>query len=108
MTRQRRRQMSACVSVRDCATPLVRANSSVGQYRGPMAPLPKKKHTRARKGGRAAHHAISLPTLVSCACSRGLRIPPHRPCPECGHHKGRTVKGNWPQENLIAPSGAAA
>lgn len=71
-----------------------------------MPPLPKKKHTRARKGGRAAHHAISLPQLVDCGCERHLRVPPRQACPECGNHKGRTVKGNWPQENLQAPSGA--
>ena len=71
-----------------------------------MAPLPKKKHTRARKGNRAAHHAIGLPTLVHCArCD--TRIPPHRVCPECGNYKGRTVKGNWPSSdayNIEVPS----
>ncbi len=69
-----------------------------------MPPLPKKKHTRARKGGRAAHHAIGLPTLIRCPCSRQLRVPPHQACPECGNYKGRTVNGSWPQENLLAPA----
>ncbi len=66
-----------------------------------MPPLPKKKHSRARKGGRAAHHAIGLPTLVSCPCGE-TRIPPHRVCPECGNYKGRTVKGNWPRVATVA------
>ncbi|MXX93782.1 MAG: 50S ribosomal protein L32 [Chloroflexi bacterium] len=65
-----------------------------------MPPLPKKKHTRARKGNRAAHHAIGLPTLVRCPCG-DIRIPPHRVCPECGNYKGRTVKGNWPKSNVL-------
>ena len=65
-----------------------------------MPPLPKKKHTRARKGNRAAHHAIGLPTLVRCPCG-DVRIPPHRVCPECGNYKGRTVKGNWPKSNTL-------
>lgn len=69
-----------------------------------MPPLPKKKHTRARKGGRAAHHAITLPVLIRCGCTRRLRVPPHRACPECGNHKGRTLKGDWPLENLLATS----
>ena len=60
-----------------------------------MPPLPKKKHTRARKGNRAAHHAIGLPTLVRCTLCN-VRIPPHRVCPECGYYKGRIVKGKWP------------
>ncbi len=66
-----------------------------------MAPLPKKKHTRARKGNRAAHHAIGLLTLVHCSrCD--TRIPPHRVCPECGNYKGRTVKGKWPNAVTFA------
>ena len=72
-----------------------------------MPPLPKKKHTRSRKGGRAAHHAISLPSLMRCPRCR-LRVPPGRACPECGHYKGRTVKGDWPLANDFAQSDTAA
>jgi ribosomal protein L32 len=66
-----------------------------------MPPLPKKKHTRARKGNRNAHNAIKLPASSLCPCSRQERIQPHITCPECGNHKGRTMPGNWPQANLI-------
>ncbi|MDA1279336.1 MAG: 50S ribosomal protein L32 [Chloroflexi bacterium] len=66
-----------------------------------MPPLPKKKHTRARKGGRNAHNAITLPALSTCPCSRKVTVQPHIACPECGNHKGRTVKGSWPQVNLL-------
>ena len=66
-----------------------------------MAPLPKKKHTRARKGGRNAHNAIKLPSSSVCPCSRQERIQPHIACPECGNFKGRTMPGNWPQVNLL-------
>ena len=66
-----------------------------------MAPLPKKKHTRARKGGRNAHNAIKLPALSICPCSRRVVIQPHIACPECGNFKGRTMRGDWPQTNLL-------
>ncbi|MEX0762590.1 MAG: 50S ribosomal protein L32 [Dehalococcoidia bacterium] len=67
-----------------------------------MAPLPKKKHSRARKGGRAAHHALTLTASSVCPCPRKLRVPPHRACPECGNYKGRTLPGNWASDNLQA------
>ena len=66
-----------------------------------MAPLPKKKHTRARKGGRNAHNAIKLPALSTCPCSRQEVILRHIACPECGNFKGRTMPGDWPQANLL-------
>ncbi len=70
-----------------------------------MPPVPKKKHSRARKGGRAAHHAIGLPTLVHCPrCN--VRIPPHRVCLECGYYKGRTIKGNWPNAAVFEEGGS--
>ena len=66
-----------------------------------MPPLPKKKHTRARKGGRAAHHFLVAPGLSPCSCPRRVGVRPHRACPECGHYKGRTMPGNWPSEDLL-------
>ena len=66
-----------------------------------MPPLPKKKHTRARKGNRNAHNAIKLPASSLCPCSRQERIQPHIACPEWGNHQGRTMPGNWPQVNLL-------
>ncbi|HIF12007.1 MAG TPA: 50S ribosomal protein L32, partial [Dehalococcoidia bacterium] len=55
-----------------------------------MAPLPKKKHSRARKGGRAAHHFLSKGALSVCQQCRSVKLP-HRVCPTCGYYKGRSV-----------------
>ncbi|MCH8234571.1 MAG: 50S ribosomal protein L32 [Chloroflexi bacterium] len=55
-----------------------------------MAPLPKKKHSRARKGGRAAHHFLTRGALSICQQCRSVKLP-HRVCPVCGYYKGRSV-----------------
>ncbi len=55
-----------------------------------MPPLPKKKHSRKRKGGRSAHHAISAPTLSKCPQCPRARLA-HRVCPHCGYYNGREV-----------------
>lgn len=66
-----------------------------------MAPLPKKKHTRARRGNKNAHNAIKIPATSLCPCSRRLTIQPHRACPMCGNYKQRTVAGYFPMDNLL-------
>ncbi len=50
-----------------------------------MAPLPKRKHSKARKGKRILErkHEASLPQLVVCA-ECGKRKLPHRECKNCG------------------------
>ncbi len=53
-----------------------------------MPPLPKKKHSRARKGGRAAHHGLKRVNLASCSACGATRLP-HRACGECGYYNGR-------------------
>ena len=53
-----------------------------------MPPLPKKKHSRARKGGRAAHHGLSRIGLSNCPSCGATRLP-HRACAECGYYNGR-------------------
>lgn len=55
-----------------------------------MAPLPKKKHSRARKGGRAAHHFLTRGALSICQQCRSVKLP-HRVCPVCGYYKGRSI-----------------
>ena len=60
-----------------------------------MPPLPKKKHTRARKGGRAAHHFLRPASLSACPACKAVRLP-HRACPECGHYNGRYVTREAP------------
>lgn len=55
-----------------------------------MPPHPKKKHTRARQGGRSAHHFRTAPILSKCP-SCGAATMPHRVCKECGFYNGRQV-----------------
>ncbi|MFI5241174.1 MAG: 50S ribosomal protein L32 [Microgenomates group bacterium] len=51
-----------------------------------MAPLPKRKHTRARSGKRrGGQPKLSLPNLSKCVSCGKLREP-HRACPYCGHY----------------------
>ena len=55
-----------------------------------MPPLPKKKHSKGRQGGRSAHFAIAPFSLVECPQCHNARRP-HRVCPSCGHYNGREV-----------------
>ena len=62
-----------------------------------MTPLPKKKHTRARKGNRNAHNAVSLPSIaLNCPRCPTTHVQPHRACTQCGYYNGRILPGNWP------------
>ncbi|OGD88684.1 50S ribosomal protein L32 [Candidatus Curtissbacteria bacterium RIFCSPLOWO2_02_41_11] len=51
-----------------------------------MAPLPKKKHAKARTKTRKAAINLSLPHLVTCSKCQNLKLP-HRVCPTCGFYK---------------------
>ena len=51
-----------------------------------MPPLPKKKHSRSRKGKRNAHNAIGSPALSVCKGCDSV-IQPHRICMFCGNYK---------------------
>ncbi|MXY21088.1 MAG: 50S ribosomal protein L32 [Dehalococcoidia bacterium] len=55
-----------------------------------MPPLPKKKHSRKRKGGRSAHNAIKSVSLSRCPQCPRAHLP-HRVCPSCGYYNGREV-----------------
>ena len=55
-----------------------------------MPPLPKKKHSSKRKGGRNAHNAIKPATLSTCPQCQAPRMP-HRACSICGTYNGRNV-----------------
>ncbi|MCH7733703.1 MAG: 50S ribosomal protein L32 [Chloroflexi bacterium] len=57
-----------------------------------MTPLPKKKHSRARRGGRAAHQFISVPGLSVCPHCQSAKLP-HRVCEICGTYDGRQITG---------------
>ena len=64
-----------------------------------MPPLPKKKHSKGRQGGRKAHFGIKPMTLAGCPpqcpvpqCPT-VRLP-HRACHVCGDYNGRKVKAS--------------
>ena len=55
-----------------------------------MPPLPKKKHSKGRQGGRSAHFGMRPVSLAECPqCHSAKR--PHRVCPTCGYYNGREV-----------------
>ena len=51
--------------------------------------LPKRKHSRSRSRKNRTHYKVSNPGLSICQ-SCGEHRPPHRACPSCGFHKGKT------------------
>ena len=55
-----------------------------------MPPLPKKKHSKKRQGGRSAHFAIVRPSLSRCPQCQRARMS-HRVCAHCGYYNGREV-----------------
>ncbi|MXY43915.1 MAG: 50S ribosomal protein L32 [Dehalococcoidia bacterium] len=56
----------------------------------PGGPVPKKKHSRSRRGKRAAHQFLTAPTLVDCPeCPTKMR--PHHVCITCGYYNGREI-----------------
>jgi len=47
--------------------------------------LPKRRHSRARKGKRRANWKMDVPALSTCPhCKQPKR--PHRVCPKCGYY----------------------
>ena len=55
-----------------------------------MGALPKKKVSRARRGNRRAHLALTLPTLMNCP-QCGARKRTHYVCPTCGTYNGHQI-----------------
>jgi large subunit ribosomal protein L32 len=56
----------------------------------PGGPVPKKKHSRSRRGKRAAHQFLATTTIVDCPeCLAKMR--PHHVCPSCGFYNGREI-----------------
>lgn len=53
-----------------------------------MAPQPKKKTPRSKRGNRRSQQGIVAPGLSLCPHCHAARRP-HRVCPECGYYKGR-------------------
>jgi len=55
-----------------------------------MAPLPKRKYAKARRGKRQSHLAMTSPALAECPQCHAPKLP-HRVCPACGQYNGRAV-----------------
>ncbi len=54
-------------------------------------PLPKRKHSKARRDKRrSANSKMDIPVFSICAqCKKP--VLPHRVCPHCGYYKGKPV-----------------
>jgi len=52
--------------------------------------VPKKKTSKARRGKRNAHRALSAPALSLCPQCKETKLP-HRVCPSCGTYHDREV-----------------
>ncbi len=55
-----------------------------------MAPLPKKKRSKASQGDHRAHSALRVRTLGTCPQCRSPKAP-HVVCNVCGTYNGRQV-----------------
>ena len=55
-----------------------------------MAPLPKKKLSRIRRGKRQAAQKLNLPKLVKCSQCGELKLP-HIVCKSCGKYRHLTL-----------------
>ncbi len=52
--------------------------------------VPKRKTSKARKGKRRSHMAITLPALDYCPQCHSPKLA-HQGCPACGSYGGREV-----------------
>jgi len=53
-------------------------------------PVPKRKHSRARRDSKHANKGLKVKARTMCAqCQSAL--PPHQACPTCGYYKGVKV-----------------
>ena len=55
-----------------------------------MPPLPKKKHSRGRKGKKSSHFGLKRISVGECPQCHSPRLP-HRVCTSCGYYNGREV-----------------
>jgi len=55
-----------------------------------VPPLPNKKHSKKRQGGRSAHFGLKSVSLSECPQCHNTKLP-HRVCLSCGYYNGREV-----------------
>ncbi|HPP80061.1 MAG TPA: 50S ribosomal protein L32 [Deltaproteobacteria bacterium] len=53
-------------------------------------PLPKRRHSSARRDKRRANDFAPTPAVSFCPNCNEPKAP-HRVCPSCGYYKGREV-----------------
>ena len=52
--------------------------------------VPKRKTPKAKQQHRRSHHALTVPTLVTCTRCRSPHVN-HQVCPVCGTYRGREI-----------------
>lgn len=52
--------------------------------------LPKRRHSKSRRGKRRAQQGLTLPGISLCPQCQETKLP-HRVCPHCGTYKDRTL-----------------
>ncbi|MCX5991661.1 MAG: 50S ribosomal protein L32 [Chloroflexi bacterium] len=55
-----------------------------------MAPLPKRKTSKARHGVRRSHIALTPPATEACPQCHSLKLS-HTVCPTCGNYGGEEI-----------------
>ncbi|HNQ86199.1 MAG TPA: 50S ribosomal protein L32 [Deltaproteobacteria bacterium] len=53
-------------------------------------PLPKRRHSSARRDKRRANDSVTVPAVSFCPNCQEPKAP-HKICPNCGYYKGREV-----------------
>lgn len=53
-------------------------------------PLPKRRHSKARRDKRRTNDSLTAPNVVNCPQCGDPKLP-HRVCQNCGTYKGRSV-----------------
>jgi len=55
-----------------------------------MAPIPKRRYSKARHGKRKSHQRANTPSIEACPRCHKMKLS-HRVCPTCGSYRGEEV-----------------
>jgi len=53
-------------------------------------PVPKRKHSKARKNKRSANKGVKVKAVAACQTCQAP-LSPHQVCFHCGHYKGTKI-----------------
>jgi large subunit ribosomal protein L32 len=53
-------------------------------------PLPKRRHSHARKNKRRSQYKLSAVNYIECPKCHSPKLP-HRVCPNCGYYKDKII-----------------